>query len=81
MSASATAGKLALGAFQHVSFAKPDIHDHGWLARQLYHRPDRKESHYGHYKKNNPTFDSQTNETMTFLASKFGSKPTLLEEG
>jgi DNA topoisomerase-2 len=28
----------------------------------------------------NPTFDSQTKETMTLLASKFGSKPTLSEE-
>jgi DNA topoisomerase-2 len=28
----------------------------------------------------NPTFDSQTKETMTLLSSKFGSKPTLSEE-
>ncbi|KAH9977056.1 hypothetical protein BGW80DRAFT_1286992 [Lactifluus volemus] len=28
----------------------------------------------------NLTFDSQTKETMTLLTSKFGSKPTLLEE-
>src|SRR6266702_4213100 len=28
----------------------------------------------------NPTFDSQTKETMTLLSSKFGSKPTLTEE-
>jgi DNA topoisomerase-2 len=28
----------------------------------------------------NPTFDSQTKETMTLLASKFGSKPTLSED-
>ncbi|KAI9451533.1 DNA topoisomerase [Russula earlei] len=28
----------------------------------------------------NPTFDSQTKETMTLLPSKFGSKPTLSEE-
>jgi DNA topoisomerase II len=28
----------------------------------------------------NPTFDSQTKETMTLLTSKFGSKPTLSEE-
>ena len=28
----------------------------------------------------NPTFDSQTKETMTLLASKFGSNPTLSEE-
>jgi DNA topoisomerase-2 len=28
----------------------------------------------------NPTFDSQTKETLTLLTSKFGSKPTLSEE-
>ncbi|KAH9037042.1 DNA topoisomerase [Lactarius hengduanensis] len=28
----------------------------------------------------NPTFDSQTKETMTLLSSKFGSKPTLSED-
>jgi len=28
----------------------------------------------------NPTFDSQTKETMTLLTSKFDSKPTLSEE-
>lgn len=28
----------------------------------------------------NPTFDSQTKETLTLLASKFGSKPVLSEE-
>ncbi|KAI0297539.1 type II DNA topoisomerase [Multifurca ochricompacta] len=28
----------------------------------------------------NPTFDSQTKETMTLVASKFGSKPTLSED-
>ncbi|KAI0264983.1 DNA topoisomerase [Gloeopeniophorella convolvens] len=28
----------------------------------------------------NPTFDSQTKETLTLLASKFGSKPTLSED-
>jgi DNA topoisomerase-2 len=28
----------------------------------------------------NPTFDSQTKETLTLPASKFGTKPTLSEE-
>lgn len=28
----------------------------------------------------NPTFDSQTKETLTLLASKFGSKPTISED-
>ena len=28
----------------------------------------------------NPTFDSQTKETLTLPSSKFGTKPTLSEE-
>ncbi|KAI9430165.1 DNA topoisomerase [Lactarius indigo] len=70
------------GTFQHVSFANsistikaknkaaaiklPKIKEHMWI--------------FVNALIENPTFDSQTKETMTLLSSKFGSKPTLSED-
>jgi DNA topoisomerase II len=56
-----------------------------WHARQLDSRSDREKLDYAHWEEEqgssgDPTFDSQTKETLTLPSSKFRTKPMLSEE-